>query len=385
MLEWVKQIVRGLGYGVCRIPHVEIAKQPNVFIQNHDDLQETLTGLIDEYKNDEWHTIFEHGILNKKGYPKTAKYSHVVGKDTNRYQMPIPRPVEPGSNKTAFDNSHKSKIWLWAYALCDVMFNSEEPAPKKSWFSGLFSWKKSANSTRQEVRYKPVGLALLKTIIRGREQFRHHDMEAHCHNDEYGSDFAIVIPIKVRGSLCGWDYSHHVVHATECAKDLSLQKYRILSAVREFLKKNPNFKIEVDECGKKVIFFDIDEMCVFTGNFVHAGAENETFEDVYRFHIYIVRENADVITMRTFPPSDVVWDLTRKGAASEDIFDPTVGDDSDAEEELVDAQPPQPKQKGRPAKKGRGRPRKDSSSGGKRQARAAPSERRVRKKPEKYE
>ena len=221
-------------------------------------------------------------------------------------------------------------------------------------------------------RYIVAGVSILKSKAKAREQTRHIDFKPHK-RDRNGmrTNYAILIPLKVNGSLCVWDESQHVVQACKQAEDEGLKPHIKLSRVREILANNPNFTVGIDNCRKRRIPIGRNEMSVFTDNLVHGGAENEMEIDVYRLHIYITNEDIQPPENYTVIPHDIVWELTREGASSEDIF----GLAND-EEEIIEA--PSAKKRKTPSspkkskvvandssssntqKRGRGRPRKNA-------------------------
>jgi hypothetical protein len=390
----------GKGYGVTTIPFEEVAKFPDVEIDHLDEFTATCESLVEDiYKKDGWMTVFEHAIVDENGVPITFKHSHEIDGDkyeTNRYQSVIDRPVKEGSTKPLMDGSAACRIHNFADRLVDYMFNGisadasdnsilgsalnmvgnifggqkesdndengsgdsdsdlreDNVEPKKK--RGRKK-KKQASSAQPKIRksriysqrgkYVVTGITILKSIPDAREQARHIDYKPHKRDaDGSKTDYAILVPIKTIGSFSVWEESHHVVQACKEVDDAQLKPQVRLSKVREILANNPNFTVGIDNCKKRKIRIGQDEMCVFVGNAVHAGAENEKQVYVYRLHIYVSRVDVEAPDNYTVVPNEIVWELTQEGAQSEDIF-------NEAEEE--EAEPPQKKQK-----RGRGRPRK---------------------------
>ncbi len=382
----------GKGFGVTTIPFEEIAKFPDVEIDHLDELTATCDSLInDVYKENEWMSVFEHGILDENGDPITFKHSHEMEKETNRYQTVINRPVKEGSTKPVMDGSAACRLHNFVDALVDYTFNDITP-PSEGIFGMLRSWsswgnlvgggqneedqtnedtgdnnegdnnehqqpkrgrkrKKTGQQPKirksrihsQRGKYVVTGITLLKSIGGAREQSRHIDFKAHKGDrDGSNTDYAIIIPLKKMGTFCVWEESHHIVHACEEVEEQRVKKQLKFSKVREILANNPDFTIGIDNCKKKKIRFGQNEMCVFLGNLVHAGAENDTQSTVYRLHVYVSRADISPPDNYTVVPDEVVWHLTQDGALSEDFFE--VPEEDEAE------QPPQKKGPGRPRK-----------------------------------
>lgn len=252
-------------------------------------------------------------------------------------------------------------------------YKSDDKSAKKKEVFKAYKGRR-ARIYSKKGRYIVAGVSILKSKAKAREQTRHIDFKPHK-RDRSGkrTNYAILIPLKVNGSLCVWEESQHTVQACKQAEDEGLKPHIKLSRVREILANNPNFTVGIDNSKKKRIPIGRNEMSVFVDNLVHGGAENEMEIDVHRLHIYITRDDIQPPENYTVVPRDIVWELTKDGSIAEDLF----GLANDEQEEEAEAPPAKKTKTSASAKKpkksvnaskaplapvtqkrGRGRPRK---------------------------
>lgn len=287
--EIVRDVVKGKGHIVLTIPFKKIVERNgDVKIDSVEELEAVVMSVYEKIPGEKWGDLFEFAILNKYGYPVTYEFADSIGKSPSRYMHLLKRPVQPGSTKTLVDNSPESKLFVFGETLVLENFGPDFKLDKLSF---LLS----------------EGLA--------KYQIRHIDYNAHGVREvDEESDFALVIPIKHRGSMCGYDFSQHIVQAEAEAIHAGVAENRRYSFVRDKLSKNPNFKIGITECGMTVIFFGQDEMLIFGDNYVHGGDANYMDVELIRLHFYITRVGSSSLNNKTVVLENVTWDLTRKGS-----------------------------------------------------------------------
>ena len=261
-------------------------------INSIDELEATTKAFIAKA---EFSPVFHHAILSERGYPLTTLPSEKVkgmSLKSTRKQAVVYRPVEANSTKTVVDSTPESKLHCYMEKWVDVNINQ-----------------------KSDIKYRIKGIAIIKSEPKADEQVRHHDSAAmHDPDLMYSPDVSIMIPITERGNLMGWDNSHHVVYASDKAKNL--EKGMNISVVRKSVPPH----VDIHKLEKREIFYGTNEVLLMVGCFMHGGAPNHMRKPVYRLHAYLVRENYASLTKYTHVPSETMWDLTRAGANSRDFF-----------------------------------------------------------------
>ena len=286
-----RQVVQGKGQIVIKIPIDEICDKYDVSIKSVNDFQNTIKKIIDTISEDDWLHLFEHGIINKYGYAITYEFSYNLGKTANRFMYVLKRP-----NKTIALKPYEHMLFEFGDALVAEIFGDD---------------------------YELDKISILMSIIKARMQVKHIDYTAKLSDDE--TDFAIIFTFKHIATVSGWDFSQHIVRAAAIAKqrvgeDANPATY--LSIVREELRKNVNFEIDIDMCTRKDIHFGIDEMMIFGGNYVHGGAENHMDCQAIRVHYYVTRKGKPALNNRTIVLDNIVWALTRSDRDGDNVSFP---------------------------------------------------------------
>jgi hypothetical protein len=287
----IPEIVKGKGYLVLPIPFREIcARNPRVSIDTVEELDAVITSFCHKLSDDDWCALFEYAIINKHGYPVTYEFAEMLDKNPMRFIYLIKRPVQVGSTKTLDNDTLESKLYLFGEALVKVTFGED---------------------------YKLDKLSVLLSEAFAEYQPKHIDYKAHgVKPDDQQSDFALMITTGVKGGIYGFPYSQHIVNATSEAMDAGIADNRMHSFVRDKLEKNDNFKIDIDDCKMKSIFFGTDEMLTFGDNFVHGGDKNCAAVEHIRLHFYITRIGSSSLNNKTVVLENLVWDLTKNAPKS---------------------------------------------------------------------
>jgi hypothetical protein len=287
----IPEVVKGKGYLVLQIPFEDISgKHPRVSIDSLEELDAVVTSFCSKLVDADWGALFEYAIINKHGYPVTYEFAEIIDKTPMRFMHLIKRPVQLGSTKTLDNSTLESKLYLFGEALVKETFGD---------------------------KYKLDKLSVLLSEPFAGYQPKHIDYKAHgVKADDEQSDYALMIPIQDKGSLCVFPYSQHLVHATAEAMDAGIAENRMFSYVRDKLEKNDNFNIDVDECKMKTIIFGADEMLTFSDNFVHCGDKNSAAVEHIRLHFYITRIGSSSLNNKTVVLENIVWDLTKNGPHS---------------------------------------------------------------------
>ena len=283
--ELVREVCKGQGYKVTDIPFVNVIKNPALKIRNLSQYEAAVQSLIDSFTEKDWLDLFEHGIINKFGYPITYEFSQVVDKAPQRFMVLLKRPPK----KTTLDDSPLSQLFLFGDELVKEVFGSDYVLSK---------------------------ISILLSNPDAREQVRHIDYEATLES----SDFAIIVPFKFNGNVSIWPFSQHAVRASQLVKDSEPDKRKHVSLIRDHLLSNRNFGIDFDSCQKKDVLIGPNEMLVLGGNTVHAGAKNNMFCPTYRVHFYVTHISRKAPDNQTIVLDPVVWDMTRNGARSHNIL-----------------------------------------------------------------
>lgn len=293
--EILREVCKGKGYIICKIPFAEIATYARVTIDDLAEFEAVIQDILDNFDESEWLDLFEHAIINKFGYPITYEFAHNLGMEPGRKMILLKRPVQPGSTKTLVDDTARSKLFVFGDAMAEEIFGAD---------------------------YHLAKISILLNEPDSEHQTKHSDFKPQIiKDDDYSdSDFAVVIAYKHRGNLIAYDYSQHIVHTCQEVNDSRIEVNQGFSLVREKLESNENFKIGVHECVGKEVFFGTDEMMIFGGNFVHGGAKNTMFIPVHKVHFYITKKNRKAPNNQTMLLHPIAWDLTRNGPASKDVI-----------------------------------------------------------------
>ena len=296
--DLMKDMINDKGYAIRKIPFNEDIDSP-------EELTAVAIALINKAldvepdENDEMpphgsRPIFEHVLECNEGFASDLVMSEAVGKTPNRYQAKIMRPVQPASNKTLVDNSPESRLFRFCEHIVDKELNSGS-----------------------DVRYIVSEVNIIETEPDGREQPRHHDFAAYSDRElESKPNCSFILPIEKRANLCVWEKTHKLVHAEQRLIKAHIPVEKRYSKLRSMLSD----VMDINRLHKEEIFFGTDEYCSFLDNFVHSGAKNRTLLSLFRLHFYVVRDDAVPPTQYTHIPSEVVWDLTRNGVLSQNIF-----------------------------------------------------------------
>jgi hypothetical protein len=220
-----------------------------------------------------------------------ARYAFQIGKKSGRFQATVERPLVPDSSKTLVDSSTESRLHRLANGIVNTILNKES-----------------------DYKYVVAALNILLSKEFTREQMRHFDLQGYYDEElKKKPGISLVIPIDYTGSIAVWAESHKYVQA---AKKLEAQGIAEENMVSEFRKINGN----VAELEKTIEYFGQDEMFMVLDNTVHAGAKNHANKAVCRMHIYAVIEGTQANTKDTNILQPLIWNITRKGAESEDFY-----------------------------------------------------------------
>jgi hypothetical protein len=283
----VKQAVEGKGYVVVENNFEAL----NTDIDSAAELKATVYAFAEKA---DFIPIFHHALLSDRGYPLTYVQPEEIGLESKRKQAIVPRPLITNSTKTLVDSSPESKIHRFVESWVNVNINEHS-----------------------DVKYDVEGIAVILSPVDTEEQTRHHDLAAYSDTDLMKNpNLSIIISVDERGSLVGWEYSHHAVHASHKAQTTLVQNSMLLSKIR----KNVPASVDVDNLRKSEIFFGTNEVMVILDNFVHGGAVNHMRKALLRVHAYIGHKGSNTQTKYTHIPSEAIWDLTRPGAKSKDFF-----------------------------------------------------------------
>jgi hypothetical protein len=296
----MRQMVDGDGYVKIKIPFTEDINSP-------EELAAVVKVLIDKakktkippssfYPPEAFKPIFEHAILDEFGFAKESPaFSEDIGQEPNRFQAKIVRPLQAASTKTLIDNSPESRIFQFCESIVENVMNKDS-----------------------DVQYMLSELNILMSAPHGREQSRHFDFEDYSEPELIAKpNCSFILPIEHRGLFCAWPKSHHAVHAEHKVRSKLIPSSKAYSAVEEILTEKG---INMQQFEKQELLFGIDEMIGFLDNTVHSGACNYASVPVYRIHFYVVRKDCVSATEYTNMPYNIVWDITRKGAKSVDVY-----------------------------------------------------------------
>lgn len=295
----VKEMVEGRGYKIIKVDYVKVHREnKDVDIDSVGEAQAVMKAQVIKMlgmDDNPLTPIFECAELNNRGYPIDARYAFQICKKTNRMQAVVPRPLVSGSNKTLVDDSTESRLWRLAIGIINTMINDGA-----------------------DFKYVVQALTILMSTEFAREQMRHHDLEAY-YDDELKKTpgISIVIPIDYKAAVAIWGESHKYVQIAKKMEAKGTADYNIMSEFRELAAAEG---IEVKELEKTTEYFGEEEMLMVLDNTIHAGAKNASNRAVFRLHIYATIEGTQANTAATNIPASVVWDLTRKGADSEDFY-----------------------------------------------------------------
>jgi len=282
----LREVSKGRGYKVIPIPFQNVVdNNPSVTIRNiktYDTAVQKVVDLLDEKNRLD---LFEHGIINKFGHAVTYEFSHNLDKDPNRHMYVLERPINM--------NTPIGELFTWADGVVFDIFGDGHSLAK---------------------------ISILLSLPDAREQVRHIDFKAHvAKEDDSDSDYAVVIPFKIKGNLSGWAYSQHIVHACADPNVTSINPNLAYSIAREKLINNPDFPIDVDECIKTIITYGTNELCVFGSNFVHGGGPNDTSCPIFKVHLYVTKIGNVAPNNQTVVLHNIAWDWTKTGAISQDV------------------------------------------------------------------
>jgi hypothetical protein len=281
MYEILHEVIKGKGAVICKIPIEAILKHHNVKIKNAQKLQTNFKNIIDNISKDEWMHLFEHGIINKYGYPVTYEFSKFLGVKPSRQMYVLKRPSKNVCNSTI--DILAKELYDFSDGLVYEVFGSD---------------------------FKLDKISILLSEVDARDQVEHIDYEGTEDDDD--TDFAIIFTYKVVGCVNGYDYSQHIVHACEKAANItgSTDPAINMSHVRDELANNGK-NVSFDKCVRKQYFFGIDEMMIFGGNYVHGGAKNNAHCRTNRVHLYVSRKNYKALKNNTVVIDNIIWDLIR--------------------------------------------------------------------------
>lgn len=345
----IKEMVDGKGYKIVNIDYAKVKREnKDVDIESCEEMQAVLKAHVSKLlamKDNPFTPIFECGELNDRGYPIDARYAFQIGKKTNRFQATIERPLMPNSMKTLKDSSTESRLYRVVTGIVNSLLNK-----------GC------------DYKYITAVLNIIMTTAFGREQMRHFDLTAYYDKELMKKPgISILIPIDDSGVIEIWEGSHKYVHDAKKVEAQGTASHLIWSEFRKLVG-------EIRNIAKTSAYFGTDEMCMVLDNTVHAGAKNVRNEPTFRLHIYVVIEGTVPNTMDTNVPCEIVWDLTREGAMSEDFFSSITkvrkGDEYAGEPSSQKKKRPlkqadsdsdtnsEPEPPSKPSKRARGRPRK---------------------------
>jgi len=296
MLEEIRrEVCKGKGHITIKIPFDKIAQYKSVMIDDLDEFDAVMQTIIDGFEDDDWLHLFEYGIINKFGYAITYEFADTFGDTPSRRMILLKRPVQPGSNKTLVDDSALSKLFVFGDAYTQEMFGSDHQLAKIS--------------------------VLLNDVAETEDQVRHTDFKPRIIiDDNYDdTDFAVIIPVKVRGNLIIYEYSQHIVHACQKVEDASIDPNRGYGMVAEYLEANEHFKIGVHDCEAQEFFFGTNQALIIGGNVIHGGAKNTMFCKAHKVHFYITKKGRTPPHNQTVVLHNIAWDLTRKGSNAKEI------------------------------------------------------------------
>ncbi len=283
----VKQAVEGKGYVVVENNFEAL----NTDIDSAAELKAAVFAFAEKA---DFVPIFHHALLSDRGYPLTFVQPEDLGLESKRRQAVVPRPLIPNSTKTLVDASPESKIHRFFESWVNVNINEHS-----------------------DVKYNVDGIAVIISLPYTEEQTRHHDSAAYSDADLMKNpNLSIMIPVEERGSVVGWENSHHAVHASHKAQTSLVQNSMVLSKMR----KHVPISVNIDKLTKSEVFFGTNEVMVMLDNYVHGGAANYMRKKLLRVHAYISHKNSNAQTKYTHIPTEAIWDLTRSGANSKDFF-----------------------------------------------------------------
>jgi hypothetical protein len=282
----IADVIKGQGHAVLKIPFNDMCtKFPGLIIDGVAELTAVVENFAHNLRDIDWSDLFQYAIIGKHGHPLTYEFAENLDKVPTRFIHTIKRPVQPGSTKTLVNDTPESKICCLGDALTECLFGSLYKMDKVS----VILSEPLADRQVKHTDYKPHGV---KTI----------DTE---------TDFGCTIAIRHTASMRGYNYSQHIVQANFEAEMEGVAENQRLASVREKLKLNANFKIDINECNQTVIYYGTNEVFVFGDNYVHGGDENYSMFETLRLHFYIVRIGYTSLNNKTVVLDKLVWELTR--------------------------------------------------------------------------
>jgi hypothetical protein len=375
----IQDIIKSKGYKVITTPWEDICKNSNADIHSAQEFNAVMKAAIAKAEEpyllpkntpippSKFKAIFQYAVLNNRGYPIDLVHAVTIGKQSNRYQAQIVKPLQASSTKIVVDDSVESRIHRFCQGYVDTQINPHSDVP-----------------------YDVADINIIMSEALADIQEKHIDFEDYSNPElKNNPNFSVILPIEERASVCVWEDSHYAVDAAHQVGAKLVPPSLSFSEVSAILKEQGKEHL-MEGIEMKEIFFGADQSFIFLDNTMHSGAPNYMNKRVYRLHFYVVRRNSIAPSKYTFFPSEIVWDLTRSGTHTLKLFHSdlkknkkyaealNIADDEDDEEAAKEPskakEPKEPSKPKKPATK-----RKDTSV-----ANARESPKRKRGRPRKF-
>lgn len=237
-----REILKGKGKIICKIPFEDIAVNHGTDIKNMDDFQNVAEQIIAGITDSQWTYMQEHAIINALGYAIAYEYPHNVNRQSH-------------SKMIFLERSNECMLHSFGDGLVLEAFGDD---------------------------FELCKISIVMSDVEAREGVQHINFPATLSDEE--TNYTIICTLKVMGNVCGWDYSQHIVRAVKRAQQKISAQDRVepakyLSHVRELLEENMGFEIDIEGCVKRSNNFGLDEMMIIGGNYVHCIAKNGVPED----------------------------------------------------------------------------------------------------------
>ena len=292
----MQEMVEGEGFSIGTIEFEKICVKYNVDIDSAEELaavvndiakraqQATDANKSNVLPENGFRPIFEHFLLNERGYPAKVCFSSQILKQPTRFQAKVIKPLQPASTKVLVDNSPESRLYRFFNALIEDTLNVDS-----------------------DTKYEVSEMSIIDSHPECEMQPRHTDFEEHNRDIH---DCSFLVAIEERGSLCVCKNSHHLVAASNIVSDEMIPEAKAFSRVESMLQAKKQLSLR--DFKMETVYFGTDQFCCFLDTFLHGGAPNTMRKIVRRLHCFASRKGVVVQSNNTFFSSELVWDVTRQ-------------------------------------------------------------------------